>query len=80
MFFFLHSFLTPSGGSDLRIVGGEEAVPHSFPSAVAVFIDDIAFCGGTIVGESEMICLLTISSIYPKEDGKFYCCLAREFH
>jgi secreted trypsin-like serine protease len=32
-----------------RIVGGTEAVPHSFPWQVALFIDDSYFCGGSII-------------------------------
>ncbi|KAA0202997.1 hypothetical protein HAZT_HAZT010846 [Hyalella azteca] len=34
-----------------RIVGGEEAVPHSYPWMVALFIDDIYFCGGSIIDD-----------------------------
>ncbi|KAA0202996.1 hypothetical protein HAZT_HAZT010845 [Hyalella azteca] len=34
-----------------RIVGGEEAVPHSYPWMVALFIDDMYFCGGSIIDD-----------------------------
>ncbi|XP_018016266.1 brachyurin-like [Hyalella azteca] len=34
-----------------RIVGGTEAVPHSFPWQVALFIDDIYFCGGSLISD-----------------------------
>nr|CAH0106510.1 unnamed protein product [Daphnia galeata] len=32
-----------------RIVGGTEAVPHSLPWQVALFIDDQYFCGGSLI-------------------------------
>lgn len=32
-----------------RIVGGTEAMPHSWPHQVALFIDDMYFCGGSII-------------------------------
>ena len=32
-----------------QIVGGEEAVPHTWPHQVALFIDDAFFCGGSII-------------------------------
>ena len=35
------------GGS--RIVGGYEAVPHSFPWMAALFVDEMYFCGGTLI-------------------------------
>uniref|UniRef100_A0A6A7FNN4 Transmembrane protease serine 9-like n=1 Tax=Hirondellea gigas TaxID=1518452 RepID=A0A6A7FNN4_9CRUS len=34
-----------------RIVGGNEAVPHSYPWMAAIFIDDAWFCGGSIISE-----------------------------
>jgi secreted trypsin-like serine protease len=34
-----------------RIVGGEEAVPHSLPWMVGLFIDEEYFCGGSIIDE-----------------------------
>jgi len=37
------------GGS--RIVGGYEAVPHSFPWMAALFVDEQWFCGGTIISD-----------------------------
>ncbi|XP_063599841.1 chymotrypsin BII-like [Penaeus indicus] len=37
----------PNGGS--RIVGGIEAVPHSWPHQAALFIDDMYFCGGSLI-------------------------------
>ncbi|XP_071516902.1 brachyurin-like [Panulirus ornatus] len=32
-----------------RIVGGYEAIPHSWPHQVALFIDDGFFCGGSLI-------------------------------
>jgi len=32
-----------------RIVGGNEAAPHSYPHQVALFIDDMYFCGGSLI-------------------------------
>ena len=37
------------GGS--RIVGGYEAVPHSFPWMAALFVDEQWFCGGTLISD-----------------------------
>jgi len=34
-----------------RIVGGVEAKPHSWPHQVALFIDDMYFCGGSLISE-----------------------------
>lgn len=34
-----------------RIVGGTEATPHSWPHQVALFIDDIYFCGGSLISD-----------------------------
>ncbi|KAK7066339.1 hypothetical protein SK128_015599 [Halocaridina rubra] len=34
-----------------RIVGGVEAVPHSWPHQVALFIDDLYFCGGSLISD-----------------------------
>merc|ERR1712051_766263 len=31
------------------IVGGNEAVPHSHPHQVGLFIDDMYFCGGSLI-------------------------------
>jgi len=32
-----------------KIVGGEQATPHEFPWQVGMFIDDMYFCGGSII-------------------------------
>merc|ERR1719266_1587078 len=34
-----------------RIVGGYEAVPHSFPWMAALFVDEQWFCGGTLISD-----------------------------
>ena len=39
----------PAGGS--RITGGVESVPNSRPFIVGLFIDDLYFCGGSILSE-----------------------------
>lgn len=32
-----------------RIVGGVETTPHAWPHQVALFIDDMYFCGGSLI-------------------------------
>ena len=32
-----------------KIVGGNEVIPHSYPSQVAIFIDGTYFCGGSLI-------------------------------
>nr|XP_027224890.1 chymotrypsin BI-like [Penaeus vannamei] len=49
-----------------RIVGGTEAVPHSWPHQVALFIDLMYFCGGSLIS-SEWV--LTAAHCM---DGAFY--------
>merc|ERR1712133_235131 len=34
-----------------KIVGGEEATPHSYPWMAALFIDDSWFCGGSLISD-----------------------------
>ncbi|KAK8405229.1 hypothetical protein O3P69_001653 [Scylla paramamosain] len=42
--------VTPIGPvKSSRIVGGEEATPHSWPHQVALFIDNMYFCGGSLI-------------------------------
>nr|ATO74509.1 collagenolytic serine protease [Eriocheir sinensis] len=44
--------LTPEGTISrpaTRIVGGSEAVPHSWPHQVGLFIDNMYFCGGSLI-------------------------------
>ncbi|KAK8405226.1 hypothetical protein O3P69_001653 [Scylla paramamosain] len=42
--------VTPIGPvKSSRIVGGEEATPHSWPHQVALFIDSMYFCGGSLI-------------------------------
>jgi len=38
-------------GNKERIVGGEEATPHSFPWMAALFVDDTWFCGGSLISD-----------------------------
>ena len=33
-----------------KIVGGNEATPHSYPHQVGIFIDGGFFCGGSLIG------------------------------
>ena len=40
-----------AGGQGARIVGGEEAAPHSFPWMAALFVDEKWFCGGTLISD-----------------------------
>ena len=37
------------GNTKSGIVGGNEATPHSHPHQVALFIDDMYFCGGSLI-------------------------------
>ncbi|KAK8405221.1 hypothetical protein O3P69_001652 [Scylla paramamosain] len=42
--------VTPTGPiRSPRIVGGREALPHSWPHQAALFIDDFYFCGGFLI-------------------------------
>merc|ERR1711982_117999 len=34
-----------------KIVGGNEVTPHEYPCQVGLFIDDMYFCGGSIISE-----------------------------
>ena len=42
------------GGME-RIVGGEEATPHSYPWMAALFVDDQWFCGGTLISDEWVV-------------------------
>ena len=33
-----------------KIIGGNEATPHSYPHQVGIFIDGGFFCGGSLIG------------------------------
>ena len=46
------------GNTRSGIVGGDEATPHSHPHQVALFIDDMYFCGGSL------ICKFSKSALY----------------
>ncbi|KAK7071888.1 hypothetical protein SK128_021709 [Halocaridina rubra] len=44
--------LEPNGPPrNSRIVGGTEAVPHAWPHQVALFIDNLYFCGGSLISD-----------------------------
>jgi len=43
------------GGIKSGIVGGDEAVPHSHPHQVGLFIDDMYFCGGSLISDEYVI-------------------------
>ena len=53
------------GGIKSGIVGGDEAVPHSHPHQVGLFIDDMYFCGGSL------ICKLSIFKRFMKNEITF---------
>ena len=38
-------------GAEERIVGGEEATPHTYPWMAALFVDDSWFCGGSLISD-----------------------------
>jgi len=40
-----------AGEKEGRIVGGEEATPHSYPWMAALFVDGKWFCGGTLISD-----------------------------
>merc|ERR1711862_493626 len=42
-------------GPKAKIVGGEEATPHTWPWQVALFIDNAWFCGGSIISENYVL-------------------------
>jgi len=42
-------------GPTAKIVGGEEATPHTWPWQVALFIDNAWFCGGSIISENYVL-------------------------
>lgn len=39
----------------LRIIGGDEAVPHSYPFVVGLVINENAFCGGTLLTKNYVL-------------------------
>merc|ERR1712045_887863 len=43
------------GGIKSGIVGGDEAVPHSHPHQVGLFIDDMYFCGGSLISQDYVL-------------------------
>ncbi|TRY78901.1 hypothetical protein TCAL_01704 [Tigriopus californicus] len=47
--------LVPSLGSTLKIVGGQEVVPNSYPFVVALFVDGLYFCGGSILSDNRIL-------------------------
>merc|ERR1719384_1137702 len=49
-----------------KIVGGEEAAEHQFPWIVALFIDDMYFCGGAVLNENYVLTAAHCA------DGAFY--------
>merc|ERR1719384_3011096 len=49
-----------------KIFGGEEAAEHQFPWIVALFIDDMYFCGGAVLNENYVLTAAHCA------DGAFY--------
>merc|ERR1711992_74205 len=43
------------GGIKSGIVGGDEAVPHSHPHQVGLFIDDMYFCRGSLISQEYVL-------------------------
>lgn len=37
-------------GGNTRIIGGDSCEPHEYPSQVALLVDGIWFCGGSVIG------------------------------
>ena len=46
----LHEKFHQNSTFDSKIVGGNEATPHSYPHQVGIFIDGGFFCGGSLIG------------------------------
>ena len=46
----LHEKFHHNSTFDSKIVGGNEATPHSYPLQVGIFIDGGFFCGGSLIG------------------------------
>ncbi|XP_042857363.1 brachyurin-like [Penaeus japonicus] len=44
-----------SGGLGTRIVGGTESRPHQWPHMVALFVDDVIFCGGSLISDQWVV-------------------------
>merc|ERR1712121_384768 len=44
-----------AGEKEGRIVGGEEATPHSYPWMAALFVDGKWFCGGTLISDEWVV-------------------------
>jgi secreted trypsin-like serine protease len=49
--------------AEKRIVGGTDAELHEFPWQVAIFLEDLFFCGGALINDQFVLtaahCLMT---------------------
>jgi len=54
VFFNLASFTLGESDND-KIVGGEEAVPHSYPFTAAITLEGLCCCGGSILDETHIV-------------------------
>jgi len=57
----------PPAAAEGRIVGGWEAGVHEFPWQAAVFIDDLYFCGGSLISEDWVL-----TAAHCAEDAVFF--------
>ncbi|CAH0546523.1 unnamed protein product [Brassicogethes aeneus] len=52
----------------LKIIGGDEAKPHSFPFMVGLIINSNSFCGGTLISENYVLtgahCAVVIKTVH----------------
>merc|ERR1719348_557690 len=79
--FFLIS-LTQASDDDNKIVGGEEAVPHSLPWQVSLRrkSDNFHFCGGSVIGPTTVLSAAHCTEIWHSADEVMVVVGEHSFH